>query len=156
MRSLWKTFELKDLRVTDQSAVLQVDRLASPGALAEVKKTIQGLNAEAELIETVRCKIDLGQILNRGVFDPQSNASLKQGRKGGKQDLLPESHQEVLHLNGKAVNYSAMSVRALREVCAGQEYNYTSARSDCCACDTCMNYEIRRAIAARYLRERGL
>ena len=92
---------------------MQIDRLAGPEALAEVKETIQGLNAEAQFIETVRCKIDLGQILNRGIFDPQRSNSEANARENAAepQELLPESHQEVLNLNGKAVKAKSLKSR---------------------------------------------
>lgn len=93
--------------------VLQIDRLPSQEALAEVKETIQGLNAEAHFIETVRCKIDLGQILNRGIFDPQRNASGgdANGAVKASENLLPESRQEVLDLGGRAVKAKSLKSR---------------------------------------------
>ena len=93
--------------------VLQIDRLPSREALAEVKETIQGLNAEAHFIETVRCKIDLGQILNRGIFDPQRNPSggNANGTVKASENLLPESRQEVLDLGGKAVRAKSLKSR---------------------------------------------
>ena len=104
---------LKDSGISFKEASLQVDRLSSPEALAEVKETIQGLNAEAQLIETVRCKIDLGQILNRGIFDPQRSKRKGQAKDNPEQSqkLLPEAHQEVLNLNGKAVRAKSLKSR---------------------------------------------
>lgn len=92
---------------------MQIDRLSGPEALAEVKETIQGLNAEAQFIETVRCKIDLGQILNQGIFNPERSKPqvTLNGASEHPQNLLPESHQEVLDLNGKSVRAKSLKSR---------------------------------------------
>ena len=85
----------------------QVDRLANQAALEEVKDTIQGLNAEAKFIETTRCQIELGIILDRNEFDPERTGT--EMEKAARRDqYLPESRQAMLSLSGKPVKAKSM------------------------------------------------
>lgn len=80
-----------------------MDRLAGPEALAEVRETLQGLNAEAKLVETVRCQIDLAEVLHRKVFDAERTGCRIDAMAGGQDFLLPEGHQTVLDVDGQAI-----------------------------------------------------
>lgn len=77
--------------------------MAGEDDLAEVRETIQGLNAEAKFLETVRCQIDLGSILDRKVFDAERTGSRIQSMGGGQDFLLPESQQATLNPSGQPV-----------------------------------------------------
>jgi G3E family GTPase len=52
-----------------------VDCIASQGALQKVEDAIRSLNADAVIHHTERCHIDLGLILNRGLFNPDSSSN---------------------------------------------------------------------------------
>lgn len=85
--------------------------MAGKEDLEEVRETIQGLNAEAFFIETVKCKIELGQILNQGTFNLQ-HTDRKPAIAGLQaQSLLPDSHQAMLGSGKKAVRAVSLKSR---------------------------------------------
>ena len=77
--------------------------MPSIGAIDEIQRTIEGLNAEAIIHRTEKCKIDLGLILNRGIFDPKQpkfklNSSVYESHQ-----LSGNTHQTGLHVGASAV-----------------------------------------------------
>ena len=50
---------------------MQIDCMASEGATQHVVDKLKAINAEAVIIRTERCRIDLNQILHRSIFHPE-------------------------------------------------------------------------------------
>ena len=53
------------------SKAMQIDCVASEGAIQHVVDRLRAINTEAVILRTEQCKIDLSQILHRGTFHPE-------------------------------------------------------------------------------------
>lgn len=79
---------------------MQVDCVTGKGELQEVEAAIRALNADAVIHNTERCHIDLGLILNRGLFNPESS-----GRSAEHTGVAPDAPSA--HRNEQADHHSA-------------------------------------------------